>query len=155
MSPVNKKLAAGATLAALGGLTAVAIGQPGSTETKKAAAAPVEIRTETIQKTVRVVRHEKPKHKHVRTPAAPAVAPRRVSAAPPPAPVTPAASAGSAPAYSAPAPRQVASVRPPVRVPSHHPVTTRTSGSSGASGGKGGDDGGERSDRHGSAGGDD
>lgn len=32
MSPVIRKLAAGATLVALGGITAVAIGQPGHTD---------------------------------------------------------------------------------------------------------------------------
>lgn len=154
MRPVNKKLAAGATVAALGGLTAIAIGQPGSTSNKETAAAPVEVRTETIEKTVHVVRHEKPKHKRVRTPApARAVAPRPASAAPPPAPVTPAA---AAPVHTYPAPRTVASVRPPSSVPTHHPATTRTSGSSGsAREDRGEDGGGEREDRHESEGGDD
>jgi hypothetical protein len=141
MSPVTKKLAAGATFAALGGLTAVAIGQPGRTDTKTQAAAPVEVRTETIRKTVHVVRHEKPRHKRVRRPAAPVVAPRPASAAPPPSPAP--ATTGSAPGYSAPAPRPV-TPRYTASIPSttHHPVTTRTSG--GSSGGGSGSGEGER-----------
>jgi hypothetical protein len=149
MSPVIKKLAAGASLVALGGITAVAIGQPGRTDSTKSAAAPVEVRTETIKKTVHVTRHEKPKHRRAR-PATPAIA-QRPAPTPPPAPAAPAA---SAPAYRAPAPapapRPVASVRAPVSAPTHHPVTTRTSG--GSSGGGGGE---ERDDRHESEGGDD
>src|SRR3954470_4631542 len=115
MSPVIKKLAAGASLVALGGIAAVAIGEPGQAGSTKRAAAPVEVRTETIKKTVHVTRHEKPKHQRPR-PATPAIA-QRPAPAPPPAPAVPTA---SAPVYRAPAPaptpapRPVASVRPPV-----------------------------------------
>jgi hypothetical protein len=150
MSPVNKKLAAGASLVALGGIAGFAVGQPGHAGTVKQAAAPVEVRTETVKRTVHVTRHEKPKHKRVRRPAAPAVAPRPASAAPPaPAPPVTSAPVYRAPA-PAPAPRPVASVRPPVSAPTHHPVTTRTSG-----GGSAGGSHGERDDRHESEGGDD
>jgi hypothetical protein len=158
MSPVNRKLAAGATVVALGGLTAVAIGQPGHTDTKKQVAAPVEVRTETIQKTVRIVRHEKPRHRRVPRPA-PVVAPRPASAASPPAPGASAAT-GSAPTYSAPAPRPITPRYTGGSTPSgtgtstHQPVTTRTSGG-GSGGGNAGGGEGERDDKHEGEGGDD
>ena len=154
MSPIDKKLAAGASLAALGGIAAVAVAQPGDTGTaKQAAAAPVEVRTETIRKVVHVTKHEKPKHRRGR-PATPAAA-QRPAPTPPPAPAAPAT---SAPVYRAPAPvaapRPVASIRAPVTT-THHPVTTRTSGGSSGSG-RGEDEGSrEREDRHESEGGDD
>lgn len=155
MSPLNTKLAAGATLAALGGITAVAVAGSDRTDTAKPAAAPVEVRTETIEKTVHVTRHEKPKHKRMRRPAAPAVAPRPASAAPP----APAPPVTSAPVYRAPAPaptpRPVASVPAPVSTPTHHPVTTRTSGGGGSNGGSERGEREDHEDRHESESGDD
>jgi hypothetical protein len=125
MKGIKTKVGAGATVAALGGLAAFAVAsgdEPGST--KAANTQPVEVRTETIRRTVRVVKHEKPhRRRQSHRGAAPAAAPSPTPA-PAPAPVAPAAPVRPAPArvVSAPAPRR-------------H-VTTRTSGSSGRGAGE-------------------
>jgi hypothetical protein len=112
---LSTKLGAGATLLALGGLAAVAAGQAGDDHGKRAASAPVVVRTEVIRQTVRVVRHEKPKRRPHASVAA--LAQRRASAAPPPA---------AAPTATAPLRPRVAAV-----APAPHRVTTRTSGGHG------------------------
>jgi hypothetical protein len=143
MSTTKTKIAAGTTVLALGGLAAVAIGQTGEGDTKKPAAAPVVVRTETIRRTIHVVKHEKPKH--LRTPAQPAIVARVPSAAPPPAP-PPVTAAGSAPA---PAPVAAPVARSVAPAPVTHHVVTRTSGSAGSGGGSShGEDGGEREREH-------
>lgn len=65
MSTVKTKLAAAATLVGLGGLAGWAINQPAGNDKAAAAqaAAPVEVRTQVIRRTVHIVRHEKPKHR--------------------------------------------------------------------------------------------
>src|SRR3954447_5089809 len=126
MYGLKTKIGAGATLAALGGLGAVAISSGDGTSASPAAQTqPVQVRTETIRRTIRVVKHEKPKHHRRPKPAAvpaAAPAPRPVAPAPrpavtaaPPAPVRPAT------------PTRVVSAPAPTR----H-VTTRSSGSSGS-----------------------
>jgi hypothetical protein len=120
MNGVKAKIGAGATLAALGGLAAYAVAsgdEPGATQAAKAQ--PVEVRTETIRRTVRVVKHEKPKHRRQSHRASTAAAPP--APAPAPAPV---AAAPAAPAQ--PASSRVVSAPAPSRN-----VTTRTSGGSG------------------------
>jgi len=118
-------IAAGGTLVALGALGAVAVGAstPASvTPAKAPTPPPVEVRTVVVRRTVKVVRHEKPKKPVVHaTPAA----------APPPAPVQQAVRvAQTQPVYSAPAPATT------------KPLSTKTSGGSGGSG-KGEDGGGD------------
>jgi hypothetical protein len=72
MRKIPTTIAAAITLVTLGALTAVAL-QP--TQKTSQAAAPVEVRTEVIRRTVRIVRHEKPPHPRL---------PRTSSAAAPP-----------------------------------------------------------------------
>ncbi len=55
------KLATGATVVALGGLTGLALGEGGRTESKAVAEKPV-VRTKVIRQTVHVTKHAKPKH---------------------------------------------------------------------------------------------
>ncbi len=117
-------IAAGGTVVALGLLGAFAAGastQPKVTSAKPPTPPPVEVRTVVVRRTVKVVRHEKPKKPVVHsTPAA----------APPPAPVQQAVQvAQTRPVYSAPAPA------------TRKPLSTKTSGGSGGSGK--GDGGGE------------
>jgi hypothetical protein len=123
VSDTRTKIAAGATLLALGGLAGVALSAESRHATSSAATAtpPVEVRTEIVRRTVHVFRHEKPKK--VSTPPVRAAVP--VPAAAPPRAVVR--------AVSAPAP-----------APSPAPVRTRTSGGSG--GGKGDDGGSEGRD---------
>ncbi len=146
MSRANTKLAAGATVLALGGLAAIAVSQTGDAKTTKPAAAAEVVRTETIRQTIRVVKREKPRHRrpprHQRT--QPATVTRAPSAAPPSPAPAPVATAGSAPAAAPVHPVAVRHVAAAPAPPAHH-VTTRTSGSSGSSGGgQAHDDGGER-----------
>ena len=102
-----------AALAALGGIGASALAfQPDPQAAKPVAAAtaaPVEVRTETIHRTVRVTRHERSHTRKRRPPVAAAAPPRRVAA------VAPARVAAPAPAPAAPS----------------RPLRSRTSGSSG------------------------
>lgn len=111
MTLSSTRIAAGGTVAALGVLAAVALGagskDPAKTVTKPAAAPPI-VRTVVIRRTVRVVKHEKPKP-----------APKAAPPAPAPAPAI------------APAPVQVAQVQP---VKQSRPLRTKTSGA--ASGGR-------------------
>jgi hypothetical protein len=121
MNGLKTKVGAGVTLAALGGLAAYAVASGNEpTTTQAAQTQPVEVRTETIRRTVRVVKHEKPHRRRQshRGPAPAAAPPPRAAAAAP-------AVASVAPAR--PAPSRVVSAP----APSHH-VTTRTSGSSGS-----------------------
>jgi uncharacterized membrane protein YgcG len=120
-------IAAGMTLGALGLLGAFAAGastQPAVTTAKHPTPPPVEVRTVVVRRTVKVVRHEKPKQPVVH--ATPAAAP------PPPVAVRP-------------APIQIAQTRP-AYTPSK-PLSTKTSGAAGSghsgggeSEGGGGDD---------------
>jgi hypothetical protein len=112
---MKTKVGAGVTLAALGGLAAYAVSagnaQPSGATTAAAKTQPVEVRTVTIHRTVRVVKHEKPRHaKRVRrvsaaaasaAPAAPAS--QVVSSAPVSAPAAAPAAAPAPVRHSAPA----------------------------------------------------
>ena len=118
-------IAAGGTVVALGLVGAFAAGastQPKATSAKSPTPPPVEVRTVVVRRTVKVVRHEKPRKPVVHaTPAA----------APPPPPVQQAVQvAQTRPVYTAPATTK--------------PLSTKTSGGSGGSGK--GDDGGEHGD---------
>ncbi|HEY5144046.1 MAG TPA: hypothetical protein VII98_11140 [Solirubrobacteraceae bacterium] len=125
------QIAAGGTLVALGVLGAFAAGASTQTNVQPAKAPtppPVEVRTVVVRRTVKVIRHEKPKKPVVHnTPAA----------APPPAPVQQAVQvAQTRPVYSAPAPA------------TRKPLSTKTSGASGGSGSGKGDDGSEGGGGH-------
>jgi hypothetical protein len=111
-SPVT--IAAAITLVALGATSTLVL-RPAA-DNGSPATAPVEIRTQVIRRTVRVVRHEKPKQR-------PAV--RGVIAAGPPTPGTALAATAAAPPAGpgSPASGTVAAV----------PLSTRTSGSAGSS----------------------
>jgi hypothetical protein len=129
VSETRTKIAAGATLLALGGLAGVALSAESSPATgaaAKTAAAPVEVRTQVIRRTVHVIRREKPKRaKHAIRPTS--------SAAPIPA------------AAPASVPRVVALPAQPQQRPA--PVRTRTSGASGSGSGEH-----EQGDDHGDGG---
>jgi hypothetical protein len=66
MRGIQTKVAAGFSLVALGSLAGYAVGagatgdQPAQTTAAKRP--PVEVRTQTIRRTVRIVKHEKPRH---------------------------------------------------------------------------------------------
>lgn len=123
MSSMITKIATGTALTALGGLAGMAV-RPEHVATATPAAAPVEVRTQVIRRTVRVVRHERPRHRaHRAVPAPVASAPIPVPA---PAAVQPVTYAAKPPA----APRR------------SKPLRTRTSGH-----GQGRDDGAERERR--------
>jgi outer membrane biosynthesis protein TonB len=115
------QIAAGGTTVALGALAAVALGA-GARENIKTVTVPAkvpaaEVRTVVVHRTVRVVKHEKPK-------------------TPKPAPV-------ATPPVPAPQPRviQVAQTQPaPAYKPASKPLTTKASGGS-SGGGEHGDDG--------------
>jgi hypothetical protein len=114
------RIAGAAALVALGGLGATALNpQPGRPAIEAARPAPVEVRTQVIHRTIRIVRREKPKR------------PRPV-AAPAPAPPTAKAAAVIAPpvTYAAPPPAPARTVAP---------LRTRTSGA-----GQGGSEHGDR-----------
>ena len=113
MTFTTPRVAAIAALAALGGIGASALAfQPDPQAAKPVAAAtaaPVEVRTQTIHRTVRVTRHER-SHKRKRRPQPVAAAPpQRVAVA---------------------APTRVAAPAPAPAAPSR-PLRSRTSGSSG------------------------
>ncbi len=62
MSETSTKIAAGLTLLALGGLAGAALSAESSPATGAAqTAAPVEVRTQVVRRTVHVIRREKPK----------------------------------------------------------------------------------------------
>jgi hypothetical protein len=123
MTGIPIKTAAGASLVALGSLAGYAVGSGPAGEQADATAAkqqPVEVRTQTIRRTVRVVKHERPRGN--RAQPAPPAAP----AAPPTAPAAPTvAVAPSTPVAPQSAPPQPASPTP---------VRTRTSGAGSAGG---------------------
>lgn len=118
MKPSRTHIAAAGTMVALGALTAVAIGAGGSEQPAKAVSAPkaqpVEVRTVVVHRTVKVVRHQKPK-----------------KAKPASAPPAPARSAPAVQIAQAPAPVQVSQPAPAKSY--SKPLTTKSSG--GASGG--------------------
>jgi hypothetical protein len=120
MNGIKAKIGAGVTLAALGGLTAFALSGGEETQASTTASQPVEVRTQTIRRTERVVR-----------------GPKRSSSGP-----GPGAPAAAAPA---PAPASAAPAAVPAPAPAPAPVTTRSSGGDDDSGhgrgrGRGGDD---------------
>ena len=129
MSDTRTKIAAGATLLVLGGLAGVALSAESNRATGAAqTAAPVEVRTQIVHRTVHVIRREKPKRRK----------PTRATSSPAPIP-----------AVSTP-PATARAVTLPAKPQSTAPVRTRTSGASGGSGesddhGRG-DDGGEGRD---------
>ena len=125
MRGIQTKMAAGLGLVALGSLAGYAVGA-GPAEDQGAAATvakrqPVEVRTRTIHRTIRVVRHEKPRRPRPQPPA---------PTSPPAAALAPVPQAAPAPAATPPA-----TTSPPVR--------TRTSGGGSPSGGER-----ERGDEH-------
>ncbi|HYH67050.1 MAG TPA: hypothetical protein VD866_20310, partial [Urbifossiella sp.] len=64
MSGIQTKVAAGSTVLALGALAAFAVSSGGETQTDPAAATNAgepEVRTQTVRRTIRVVRREKPR----------------------------------------------------------------------------------------------
>jgi hypothetical protein len=94
------KIAAGISLVALGSVAGYAVGSGPAAGTPTAAVKPqrAEVRTQTIRRTVRIVKHEKPRHappsppaEPVSRPAAAATpsAPPAISAAPPPSSSSP------------------------------------------------------------------
>lgn len=129
MNGMHTRIAAGLTLVALGGFAGYAVNGSASNaparSSNAAATQPVQIRTQTIRRTVRVVKHEKPKHPPAAaaTPA-PGVAPRVAAAAPASRPATAVAAAPPAPA-----PARVSVTRSPTVAPRSAPVRTRSSGS--------------------------
>jgi len=129
MKPNRTHIAAAGTMVALGALAAVAIGAGPDQATKTVSvprAQPIEVRTVVVHRTIRIVRHQKPKkQKRVAAPPTPAVSSRPVQIAQAPAP--------------APQPTYHPVATKPAPVASK-PLKTSTSGSSGSSGHK--DDGG-------------
>ncbi len=90
MKPKRTHIAAAGTMVALGALAAVAIGAGPDQSVKTVSvprAQPVEVRTVVVHRTIRIVRHQKPKkQKRVAAPPTPAVAARPVQIAQAPAP---------------------------------------------------------------------
>ena len=123
MKPNRTHIAAAGTMVALGALAAVAIGAGPGQQVKTVSvprAQPVEVRTVVVHRTIRVVRHQKPKkQKRVAAPPTPAVTSRPVQIAQAPAPAP-------QPTY-----HPVATKPAPV---SSKPLKTATSGSGGKSG---------------------
>jgi hypothetical protein len=151
MNGMHTRIAAGLTLVALGGFAGYAVNGSASNaparSTGSEASQPVEIRTQTIRRTVRVVKHEKPK-RPPHAVSSPALAPRAAAAAPasraptavaaaPPAPVrvtrTPSVAPQSAPVRT----RTSGSAHHTTTTTTHRPVTTRTSGAGGGKSGGG------------------
>lgn len=105
MSPSPLQLTAGAALLGLGGLAGSALAPQGPSEAARTAhAAPVEVRTVVVRRTIRVVRREHPRHRPpvaaAPTPVAPPASSPVVRAAvptPAPARVRPAPPAGAPP----------------------------------------------------------
>jgi hypothetical protein len=94
MRPTPIQIAAGFALLGAGGVAGAALPVAAQRPTPVAAApAPVEVRTQVLRRTVRVVRHERPKH----------LRPRRVTA--PESPSAPAPAVAPPPVASAPATR--------------------------------------------------
>jgi hypothetical protein len=120
MTGIPIKTAAGVSLVALGSLAGYAVGSGPPADQPEAAAAkrqPVEVRTQTIRRTVRVVKRERPHRNRAEAAAAPAAAP------PPPAQAAAVApSPPVAPRSAAPQPT------------GSTPVRTRTSGAGPAGG---------------------
>jgi hypothetical protein len=127
MTSLLTKLTAAAALIGFGGIGGAILGAPAGRDPARAVLqrpAPVQVRTEVVRRTIRIVRHEKPKRR-----------PAPVTA--PPADALPAA-APSAPVVATPVARRVA-VAP---VTSVHRVVTRSSstGHGGSEHEGGGDD---------------
>jgi hypothetical protein len=94
MIGIPTRLAAGASLVALGSLAGYMVGSGPNGEQSSAVAAkrqPVEVRTQTIRRTVRVVKHERPRTKQPQPAPALPVA-RATPVAPQAAPTPPASS---------------------------------------------------------------
>jgi len=140
MRPTPIQIAAGFALLGAGGVAGAALPVAAQRPAAVAVApAPVEVRTQVVHRTVRVVRHERPKHLRPRRAAAPAPAQRLA---------TP--SAAPAPVHAAAAPATAASGRPLVTRSSgtaaHRsaPAPLRTRSSSTGGRGREGDDGHEQ-----------
>lgn len=73
MKNVRAKVAAGATVVALGGLTGLAVSQGGKAPSKPVADKPI-VRTKVIRRTIHVTKHAKPKHPPAAAPVEPAAA---------------------------------------------------------------------------------
>ena len=136
------RIAGGAALFALGGLGATALDlQPNRPVLQAARPAPIEVRTQVIHRTVRIVRHEKPKRP--RTVATPAAAPPPTAAPAPPPRVTYAAAPPAPAGNVAPLRTRTSGARRPK--PAVTPLRTRTSGA-GRRGGEHDGEGGGRDD---------
>ena len=138
MRPTPIQIAAGFALLGAGGVAGAALPVAAQRPAAVAAApAPVEVRTQVVHRTVRVVRHERPKHLRPRRAAAPAPAQRLA---------TP--SAAPAPVHAAAAPATAASGRPLVTRSSgtaaHRPAPAPLRTRSSSTGGREGDDGHEQ-----------
>lgn len=81
MKNVKAKIASGATVIALGGLTGLALSQNGGSSSQQVADKPV-VHTKVIRRTVHVTKHAKPKHPPAAAPAEPAGASSAAAAAP-------------------------------------------------------------------------
>lgn len=123
MKNARAKVATGATVVLLGGLTGLALSQGSSAPSKPVADKPI-VHTKVIRRTVHVTKHARPKH----PPAAAPVEPVSASAAP-----VVSGSSGSA----EPAPVSTGSSGAEAV-----PVTTSTSGAGGGYESEGSDDGG-------------
>jgi hypothetical protein len=118
------KTAGGISLVALGALAGYAVGSGPAGEQPSAATAkrPVEVRTQTIRRTVRIVKRERPKHDR----------PDPATTVAPAAPAAPAAAQQATPATAvAPQPALPAD---PTSPGNSTPVRTRTSGAGPAGG---------------------
>ena len=124
MRGIQTKMAAGLALVALGSLAGYAVGAgPAGDQGAAATAAkrqPVEVRTRTIHRTIRIVRHEKPRRPRPQPPAP--------TASPPAAELAAVSQTAPAPPAAPPAAKLPATTSPPVR--------TRTSGGGSRSGGE-------------------
>lgn len=70
MKNVRAKVAAGATVVALGGMTGLAVSQGGEAPSKPVADKPI-VRTKVIRRTIHVTKHAKPKHPPASAPVEP------------------------------------------------------------------------------------
>ncbi|HEX5988957.1 MAG TPA: hypothetical protein VFY75_01920 [Solirubrobacterales bacterium] len=118
MKNAKAKLAAAATVVALGGFTGLALSQGGEAPTKAVADKPA-VRTKVVRRTIHVTKHAKPKH----PPAAAPVEPQAAAAASGASVTT--SSSGSASAETAPVTTSSSGSGESA------PVTTSSSGSGG------------------------
>lgn len=138
MKNAKAKVATGATIVLLGGLTGLALSQGSSTPSKQVADKPV-VHTKVIRRTVHVTKHAKPKHPPAAAPIEPAASGSSAEGAYVATGSSGAAEGESAPVYTGSSGSESGSESAPVTTGSSGggsesaPVTTATSG--GGSGG--------------------